>query len=239
VITADIDLVPYDDRGYRVAFIEAFRRRGIYPSGVRNLSIESLVWPTAQESENHIFQVISQKLGYTPDRNLLFGEREGMFNELAHYRAMIHEFIRNNLDDMVTFEKLTGLALCPTSLLPDLIPGHDGKNLFEVHSMYPAQRVGPDGNLLNQFIINITQTRRVKLYPDLENSELVSFRGGCTLILDLDTQRLRYCIVKPINDPVRLEAQLEYIRSNDNGTLRALYFGTAYRELFAQLHREG
>lgn len=31
LITADTDLVPDDDRGYRVALIEAFRRRGIYP----------------------------------------------------------------------------------------------------------------------------------------------------------------------------------------------------------------
>ena len=31
LITADTDLVPYDRLGYRVAFIEAFRNRGIYP----------------------------------------------------------------------------------------------------------------------------------------------------------------------------------------------------------------
>jgi len=42
VITADIDLVPDDDLGYRIAFIEAFRRRGIYPRDVRALSVESL-----------------------------------------------------------------------------------------------------------------------------------------------------------------------------------------------------
>ena len=44
LITADRDLVPDDDRRYRVAFIEAFRRRGIYPQGVRSLSAESLCW---------------------------------------------------------------------------------------------------------------------------------------------------------------------------------------------------
>jgi hypothetical protein len=236
-ITADIDIVPYDDRGYRVAFIEAFRRRGIYPGGVRNLSIESLVWPTALESENLDFQKISQKLGYTPDRKLLFGDRESMFNELSHYRAMIHEYIRTQLDDLPTFERLTGLELLPSTQLPDLVPGHDGKYLFEVHSLYPAQRVGPDGNLLNQYIITLTQTRRVKLYPDQTDSPVVPFRGGCTLILDLDTQSLHYRIVKPIDDPLRMEAQLEYMRQNDAGSLRALYFGASPREPFAQLHR--
>src|SRR5262249_1984825 len=51
LITADFDLVPDDDLGYRVAVIEAFRRRGIYPEGVRTLSVESLRWadPTPQQ----------------------------------------------------------------------------------------------------------------------------------------------------------------------------------------------
>ena len=48
IITADLDLVPDDDRGYRIAFIEAFRRRGIYPRNVKGLSVESLRWPDVE-----------------------------------------------------------------------------------------------------------------------------------------------------------------------------------------------
>jgi hypothetical protein len=44
LITADADLVGNDKFGYRVAFLEAFRARGIYPDDVRTLSIESLQW---------------------------------------------------------------------------------------------------------------------------------------------------------------------------------------------------
>ena len=44
LITADRDLVPDDDKGYRVAFMQAFRRRGIYPADVRDLSTESVCW---------------------------------------------------------------------------------------------------------------------------------------------------------------------------------------------------
>ena len=44
LITADADLVPDDDRRYRVAFIEAFRKWGIYPRDVRTLSEETLRW---------------------------------------------------------------------------------------------------------------------------------------------------------------------------------------------------
>jgi hypothetical protein len=42
IITADMDLMPEDEHNYRVAFIEAFRRRGIYPRDVRTLSEDSL-----------------------------------------------------------------------------------------------------------------------------------------------------------------------------------------------------
>ena len=50
IITADYDLLRDDDLNYRVAFIEAFRKRGIYPRYVRTLSVESLLWqsPTGE-----------------------------------------------------------------------------------------------------------------------------------------------------------------------------------------------
>ena len=53
MITADLDLVPDDPRNYRVAIIESFRRRGIYPRGVRTLSTESVSWsPVLDSGEN-------------------------------------------------------------------------------------------------------------------------------------------------------------------------------------------
>jgi hypothetical protein len=45
VITADMDIVADDNRDYRLAFIDSFRRRGIYPEGVKTLSVESLRFP--------------------------------------------------------------------------------------------------------------------------------------------------------------------------------------------------
>lgn len=42
IITADSDLVKEDLRNYRLAFIDAFRRRGIYPEDIKTLSEESL-----------------------------------------------------------------------------------------------------------------------------------------------------------------------------------------------------
>ncbi|MDH4064375.1 MAG: hypothetical protein OEW19_08235, partial [Acidobacteriota bacterium] len=44
IITADTDAVADDDLHYRVAFAEAFRKRGLYPRDLRTLSENSLVW---------------------------------------------------------------------------------------------------------------------------------------------------------------------------------------------------
>lgn len=52
LITADADLIPDDRMNYRLAFIEAFRRRGIYPDGCLSLSPENLLWPTAPIGED-------------------------------------------------------------------------------------------------------------------------------------------------------------------------------------------
>jgi hypothetical protein len=44
LITADSDFYPDDARRYRLAFIEAFRDRGIYPLDVKSLGEDSLKW---------------------------------------------------------------------------------------------------------------------------------------------------------------------------------------------------
>src|SRR5207248_665754 len=44
IITADLDLVQDDRYNYRIAFIEAFGRRGILPQDIHTLSVESLKW---------------------------------------------------------------------------------------------------------------------------------------------------------------------------------------------------
>lgn len=44
LVTADRDGMPDDDLGYRLAFAEAFRRRGIFPGGVGSFAEDSLAW---------------------------------------------------------------------------------------------------------------------------------------------------------------------------------------------------
>ena len=67
IITADRDLVRDDDRGYRVAFIDAFRARGIIPYDLRRLAEDSLLWepPPMEQSLLDLFEEIVPKLDLT------------------------------------------------------------------------------------------------------------------------------------------------------------------------------
>ncbi len=45
IITADVDIVLDDSRDYRLAFIDSFRKRGIYAEDIKTLSVDSLQYP--------------------------------------------------------------------------------------------------------------------------------------------------------------------------------------------------
>jgi hypothetical protein len=90
-----------------------------------------------------------------------------------------------------------------------------------------ARRATPDGRILNHVIVTLAQKRGVRFrvkddeisvrtrdyfVPDKTDPEQwgdnsIVFRGGCTLIFDLDTLRLRYAIAKPMDDQDRMIRQ--------------------------------
>lgn len=49
MITADYDLYPQDERGYRLAVIEAFSAWGVLPDDLKIISEQTLLWPTMRE----------------------------------------------------------------------------------------------------------------------------------------------------------------------------------------------
>ncbi len=248
LITADYDLVRDDDLGYRVAFVEAFRRRGIYPRDVRTLSVESLLWRGAvRPADQQHFEVIAEKLRGFMDTAEFFKDREDAHRKTIKIKAKLNRLIRNELANEPTFEEITGLALAVSCPFTDIDRNEDGQPIFEVHSLRAARRVGPDGEKLNQMIVSITQKRRVSVeeaatsLPDDEEgarAETFNFRGGCTLIFDLDTLELRYAIKKSVADAERLARHRRFLTGGANASLRATYFGgLSNAEPFAIMHR--
>jgi hypothetical protein len=247
LITADFDLVPDDDLNYRLAFIEAFRRRGIYPEGVRTLSVESLRWADPDPMQAAFFkglpdeawQVIRESVVQTLQASLS-KNRRGVFDDMRARCARLHEILRHGLVPAAgADEKLNPGAPLGLDLSPDGPP-------FEVHSVRPCRRIGPDGQFILEFLVVINQ-RRPGFFTDrtapLKKGEKPDFwfRGGCTLLVDWTERRVRYCVVRDINDPVRYRRQQQYLAHPTRQSLRATYFkrpcGQA-AEPFALLHRE-
>jgi hypothetical protein len=104
--------------------------------------------------------------------------------------------------------------------------------------------VGPDGQTLTDLVVEITQWRRGYYKPDVQRdadageidplprSDFI-FRGGCTLLVSLETARVRYCVFKRIRSERRLESQRRFLTRDADPCLRATYFGDPRRRYFA------
>ena len=71
IITADTDLVPDDRLNYRLAIVQAFRRRGIFPENCLSLSPDNLLWtPATQDTTDPSYLPINdikdEGLGLVP-----------------------------------------------------------------------------------------------------------------------------------------------------------------------------
>jgi len=269
IITADIDANRNFNRAARMAFISAFRKRGIYPQNIRSLNEESLRYPVLNISTN--IQKSKQTTGdklmrLSGDSNMLFSAIGQFVFEYAHavqyldnrkdlffvtrnfiYGSgdangsyALHQRLRG-ICDSASFARITGLAFIQgfemmgihhSSLTEgphfriarlELISraSQDAGQLR--HSATGAVNsardgAGPGSYKVNHAVISLVQHCGVvfrngkfdcMFTPDKENmakdtqeadgqTERFIFRGGCTLIFDLDTSLLKYAICKPI-----------------------------------------
>jgi hypothetical protein len=250
LVTADRDLVPDDDRRYRISVIEAFRRRGIYPRGVRSLSAESLCWAGPEPEDLPKFQRLLPKAGLQtvrPDWSLT-SDRRRVWEETRAGAARIHDWLAGPGRPL---GRCVGLALEAKAPLSIDRSKKTGLPKFEVHSVRPARRIGPDGDSRMDLVIEVTQKRRgyldTSLQADVDRGRVEPlepdfwFRGGCTILIDLDSGEVRYAIGKGITGAARLESQRRFLSGDSDGSLAATYFGDPRvredAEPFAILHR--
>jgi hypothetical protein len=290
IITADSDLVSDDGRGYRLIFIEAFRRRGIYPQGIKTLSVESLQYtlePAAKSEHTQLFRELAKFLREYRDEIMYERDRAEIARISSKYMGgtidadvpSLHKRISLKLDGSAAFEELTGLVFgqdwvrlgIRTSIAykgDDPDKPTSGPS-FAINNLRWVSRVGPDGNQINYIIFSLVQRAggvvkegkfTQECYQPDDNKDAppggLQIRGGCTMIFDLETRKLRYAIAKPLLDlaalkrtptirqlhAARIEKQAAY--QNDGDLMAATdyskYFGqglnSAMNEPFALLH---
>ena len=241
LITADSDLVDNDRYGYRIAFLEAFQARGIYPDNVRTLSVESLRWHSPSEQPAKLGELIC-KMNLDWDLSV---DRRQAYNVSKHNAALLHAWLANPANVGDQFGPQFGLNFSsdpPAGTFDGFIRGADKRPLFEVHSVRPAHRVAPDGEIKTDVIIVITQRRMVPRDPANVSAGTFMFRGGCTLVVDPSntTEPIRYSVVKSIWSDKRMDWQRQFEIAQEGMSLSSLYFGSDSssntKEPFALLH---
>jgi subtilisin family serine protease len=224
LITADRDLVPDDKLGYRVAFIEAFRRRGIYPRFVRNISPETLCWqgPEVEIGIEEGLRGMNFNWGLDIDRRAADQTSRENGKKLAQYFRS--KSVSNDDTLALGFDREAPRGLEIGGVAGEL-------RGFEVHSVRPVRRIGPGLQQRMDLVIEITQSWVV---PSGSR-----FRGGCTLIADMDTQKIRYCIRKRVAHAERIEQETGFRMAFAGADPRGTYFGKPKKgdEPFAMLHR--
>ena len=223
VITADKDLVPDDRWGYREAWIDAFRIHHIYPSGVSDLSEDSVLW-TPLKNDN-------AALWSKPIEELAF--RELKFNGDPAWPADANELTRQAraLGQIVTtpeFMKTFGLARPGDPLLKG-----DEVLLPKIQSIRSSRRVGPSGQVVFDIVAEVTQKRRAQF----ATGETCTFYGGSTVIIDPDG-RIRYTIVKNVTNNHRLNEQKQFLDGPQGMKYKAGLCGSETPNFFMLLHEE-
>jgi subtilisin family serine protease len=235
LITADFDLVADDRHNYRVALVEAFRRRGIQPldsdalSRPRTLSVDTLRWRgvdvssvsrRAQTAVSSQYSAVVDRLRHYAELCVYVRDREALFTRARAERRRLHNDLKRAFAAVPAFA--TGLGLDPG--LP-----------FEVHELRPAMRVSPDGRYTPQVVLALTQSRLVGASPREGVPEFL-FRGGSTLVVDLAESTVRYGIVKNFGSQTRLARTAQFVRDAASDPLRKLLMTPNRREPFAALH---
>jgi hypothetical protein len=301
VVTADADLVLDDPLRYRVAFVEAFRKRGITVPGCISMAPDSLLWdePDAAQfpridadghevidpdflSEN-LADLLSQlqlRVGFVPAGESGGKSGSGLVGTSAverrerNIRTIVMEIVANNQravhgwfakpsPEDERWEELLGVRFLPydsprrakraagNELAPllSITAGSNGQPSFEVPSARIARRQGPNGETLEQLVVQIVQRRRGylsisdQLLADAGERDKLGagwdtpdfwFRGGSTLLVDLRDGTLRRIIRKRIDSEDRLADQRVFL----GGDARALTSGSnGTTEPFAFIHR--
>lgn len=227
ILTADFDLNRDDKLHYRVAFVEAFREWGIPVQDVSTSSVDSLRWQTfspgpftdlANGLAKLLFDFVQDEFRYSSNRRDSFA-----ITNIWKWR--VHDWLKESFKRSPGFAELFGLK-----------PDHK----FYVRALRRVERIGPQGRVLPQAVLQITQTEALQ-DPRLQQvGTEADVMGGATLIVNTTTPGIDYVIMKSFNNSDRNEKAVKTALSLAENSLRATYFGgnAAIGEPFAIVHEK-
>lgn len=242
LITADVEAVADDRLGYRIAFLEAFRRLQLLPRSLRTVSVETLQWNRWSRPSPDWLAPVVRDLDIDVTAHLT---REEIFAVSEERRLTMKATLQSRLNsqascDVLGLEHQLKYYRTPTS------KGYQRGTTFMVDNLRVARRIDDDGRLNAQIVAVVRQQRPELLTENGGDGDRFFFRGGATLIIDLLGEggpRLRYVIRKPILSPSRLARERAYRLGDTGDALRSMYFGSdgngqglAEREPFAVMH---
>ncbi|MFP3681204.1 hypothetical protein SB725_29360 [Pseudomonas sp. SIMBA_041] len=255
IITADTDLIPDDPMQYRLAMIQAFRRRGILPANCLSLAPDSLLWEAAAVDLVAKDLLKAPKGTPTLDITPQYQRHKG-FRQSERNRRIVWHWIMKVCGSNSGWADALGVIFntdrTPGYIAGSLFPRFNGiEPAVEVHSVRTCRRAGPDGQDLRQLVIEVTQKRQgfldkhkqaiqdqqdmVGPTPPLTSDFL--FRGGATLIIDLRDRKVRYVIRKRIDDEERLAFQRDFLGVGTDSLALTYRDAHANDNPFAMMHR--
>ncbi|HJQ61208.1 MAG TPA: hypothetical protein VJ890_30165 [Vineibacter sp.] len=253
IITADHDLVPNDPMNYRIAFAEAFRRRGILADDRLSMSPDNLLWESPEQmfKENLLSVTDIDDIGldlvpyYRRDEVIRSAEE----NRKKVWRWLVRPDLPTDAVDYDWEEALGIYFVLPRKRPLRSLKLRGPYPKVEVHSVRATRRMGPDGQDVRQLVVEVTQRRDGYFDPEKQKKADAGtrglgpadfvFRGGATLIIDLREKRLRYVMRKRIDNDERLQEQRDLLLRPDGFafTYVAGALGPGGREPFAMKHR--
>lgn len=240
MITADIDTVPEDRFGYRVALIEAFRNRRILPRDIRTISEETLGWSVFDDPTDGAWVgkfLANLDLGWNLDMDRSEIIRVNESNRWAAWRALNSAF-KDHPELLTQFGLLPGIAKYGSDGAVARSANKDPATTFDVASVRPARRQAPDGSFRTEVVATVSQRQPMWYDANDRSKGFFWFRGGATVIIDprKGHERVRYSIVKNSGSATRQQRQRELAGSHGMSAMRALYFAGQSAEPFAMMH---
>jgi hypothetical protein len=223
VITADKDLVPDDPWAYREAWIDAFRRHHIYPTGVDDLSEDSLLWTPLKRQNPLLSEREIEDLTF---RNLKFHGDPGWpadKDELEKQARALGRVIT-----VPEFMSTFGLAK-----LGDTRLNGDKVFLPKIQSIRSSRRVGPSGQVVFDLIAEVTQKRSARM----SETDTCTVYGGSTVIID-PYGRIRYVVLKSVTNNKRVNDQKQFLNSTVGQRHKSSLCAMETPNLFQMLHED-